>query len=342
MTTDTEAESTVKGWVEPEIDSELRVLIVDDEPTNLALLVEVLGNMYRVQAASNGIKALELAGAEPPPNLILLDVMMPDMDGHEVCRRLKADDKTRDIPVIFVTGHDDVEFETHGFALGAADYITKPIRPALVRARVHTHLALQQRNRSLEALVQARTAQIMESNRLLQVEIIEREQAMERIEHILGHDSLTRLPNRMRFLKTLAEAVTSAKMHSRALAVITISLEHFAAINKKHGQENGDLTLQELGLRVLAIAGAEQLCCRSGPTTFSVIVQGDNNGADALKQRVNSTLEQLSDSLAKPVELAECTIPVHFRAGFARFTDDERVDASTLLQIAESAAIRTT
>jgi len=119
------------------------VLVVDDTPDNLALMSELLRPRYRVKIASSGEKALRIAGGDPRPDLILLDVMMPGMDGHEVCARLKAEAATRDVPVIFLTARSDVADETRGLALGAVDYITKPISPPIVLARVRTHLRLK-------------------------------------------------------------------------------------------------------------------------------------------------------------------------------------------------------
>jgi adenylate cyclase len=119
-----------------------RVLIVDDAPENIDILGNALTD-YRRSVAMNGEKALQRAMSDNPPDLILLDVMMPGMDGFEVCRRLKAEPRTRDIPVIFVTAKGEVEDETLGFALGAVDYITKPISPPIVQARVKTHLMLK-------------------------------------------------------------------------------------------------------------------------------------------------------------------------------------------------------
>lgn len=119
------------------------VLVVDDTPDNLLLMSELLRDRYRVKIANHGEKALAIARAEHRPDLILLDVMMPGLDGHEVCRRLKADPATRDVPVIFLTAKSDVADETRGLALGAVDYITKPISPPIVMARVRTHLQLK-------------------------------------------------------------------------------------------------------------------------------------------------------------------------------------------------------
>ncbi|MCY4746264.1 two-component system response regulator [Pelomonas sp. UHG3] len=119
------------------------VLVVDDTPENLELMFGLLQDDYRVLVANSGERALRLAEGEHPPDLILLDIMMPDMDGYEVCRRLKAGTRTRDIPVIFLTAKSEIEDETHGLALGAVDYLTKPISPPIVLARVRTHLTLK-------------------------------------------------------------------------------------------------------------------------------------------------------------------------------------------------------
>ena len=119
------------------------ILIVDDTPENLAVLNGLLSPLHRVRAVNSGQRALQAAASRPRPDLILLDVMMPEMDGYEVIRRLRADVATADIPVIFVTALDSSDDEEHGLSLGAVDYITKPIRPAIVIARVRTHLELK-------------------------------------------------------------------------------------------------------------------------------------------------------------------------------------------------------
>lgn len=146
-------------------------LIVDDMPENLAVLGDALQCDFHVRVANNGRRGLEIAAGEPPPDLILLDVMMPDLDGYEVIRRLKQDARLRDIPVIFVTAMDSDSDEETGLSLGAVDYIHKPIRPAIVLARAHTQLdlktardALAERNCNLEIEVQRRVRE----NQLIQ------------------------------------------------------------------------------------------------------------------------------------------------------------------------------
>ena len=119
------------------------VLVVDDTPDNLVLMSGLLKDDYRVKVANSGERALKIAISDNPPDLVLLDIMMPEMDGYEVCKRLKAYPATRRIPVIFLTAMAEVEDETKGLSLGAVDYITKPISPPIVLARVKTHLALK-------------------------------------------------------------------------------------------------------------------------------------------------------------------------------------------------------
>jgi adenylate cyclase len=128
------------------------ILIVDDTPENVDVLAGVLREHYQIKVALNGPKALKIAQSDPAPALILLDVMMPEMDGYQVCLQLQADERTRRIPVIFVTAKSEVEDEAQGFGLGAVDYITKPVNPAIVLARVRTHLALRHSLRKLEDL----------------------------------------------------------------------------------------------------------------------------------------------------------------------------------------------
>jgi sigma-B regulation protein RsbU (phosphoserine phosphatase) len=124
-------------------DQKKTVLLVDDAPANIQIANSILKDIYKIRVATSGAKALDLARVIPPPDLILLDVMMPEMDGYEVCTQLKLDPQTRDIPVIFLTGQTEVEDETKGFEVGAVDYIHKPFSPAVVKARVQTHLVLR-------------------------------------------------------------------------------------------------------------------------------------------------------------------------------------------------------
>ena len=170
-------------------DRKKMVLVVDDSPENIDLLGDVLNRDYDIKVALNGEKALKIAGSDIPPDIILLDIMMPGMDGYEVCRRLKSDAKTQDIPVIFVSSMDEVEDETKGLEVGAIDYITKPIRPPIVQARVRSQIELKQareslknQNEILEQRVEERTREVLD---LQQVEF-ELRAAQEKVENELN------------------------------------------------------------------------------------------------------------------------------------------------------------
>jgi phosphoserine phosphatase RsbU/P len=149
------------------------VLLVDDEPANIQIVNSILKDVYKTRIATSGAKALELASQEPAPDLILLDVMMPEMDGYEVCSRLKSADHTRDIPVIFLTGQTEIEDETKGFKVGAVDYIHKPFSPAVVQARVHTHLVLRGIREQLASQLQTIQCE-MDTARQIQISILPR------------------------------------------------------------------------------------------------------------------------------------------------------------------------
>ncbi|MCF6219194.1 MAG: response regulator [Gammaproteobacteria bacterium] len=150
-----------------------RVLIVDDERFHLNVMADLLGEEHNILVAKDGSRALEIAATKPVPDLILLDVLMPEMDGYEVCKRLKRDPRTRHIPVIFLTVKSDVDDEKYGFDLGAVDYITKPYSVPIVKARVATHLALSralcelaQQNELLEKRVRERTQEIVQAHEM--------------------------------------------------------------------------------------------------------------------------------------------------------------------------------
>src|SRR5574343_84684 len=137
------------------------ILIVDDNPENIDLLSEVLREEYRIRVATSGERALKIVYSDEPPDLILLDIMMPGISGLEICRRLKANPDRRCIPVIFVTAMSSPEDERRGLETGAVDYITKPISPPIVKARVRTHLALYDQSRELEHMVLQRTHELL-------------------------------------------------------------------------------------------------------------------------------------------------------------------------------------
>jgi putative two-component system response regulator len=144
-------------------DAKAKILIVDDTPVNIRVLVEALKNDYKLSIATNGKVAINYAKADNPPDLILLDIMMPEINGYQVCKMLKEKDQTKDIPVIFITAMSEEQNETYGLEMGAVDYIVKPINQRIVKARIKTQLELKQHRDHLEDLVKEKTAEIMES-----------------------------------------------------------------------------------------------------------------------------------------------------------------------------------
>src|SRR5215469_9434290 len=164
----------VKGSLMHRIADKNILLLVDDDPENIEIVNSILGDRYEIRVAKNGVKALELANTEPTPGLILLDVIMPHMDGYEACKHLKEDAKTRDIPVIFLTGKTDVADETRGFEVGAVDYIHKPFSPPIVTARVRTHLMLRDAHETVARQLATMNSEL-EMARQVQLSILPRE-----------------------------------------------------------------------------------------------------------------------------------------------------------------------
>ena len=194
------------------------VLVVDDTPDNLSLISNLLKDAYKVKVAINGEKALRIAAGDGQPDLILLDIMMPGMDGYEVCSRLKADAATRDIPVIFVTAKAAEEDERVGLELGAVDYITKPISPAILRARVKAQLALKaaadflrDKNDFLEQQVAKRTREI---SAIQDVTIL----AMASLAETRDSDTGNHILRTQNYVKALAERLRG---HSRFAAFLS-------------------------------------------------------------------------------------------------------------------------
>ena len=183
------------------------ILIVDDTPENLAVLAELLQPPYRVRAANSGRRALQIAVVEPIPDLILLDVMMPDMDGYAVLEHLRADERTRQVPVIFVTAMDSTEDEEHGLDCGAVDYITKPIRPAIVLARIRTQLEIKQARdilRDQNAYLEAEVTRRMGENQLIQEVSIH---ALARLAETRDPETGNHLRRTQEYVRTLARGL---------------------------------------------------------------------------------------------------------------------------------------
>ena len=200
------------------ISNNARILIVDDTPENLAVLGDVLQPDYTVLATTSGARALAIAAAHPPPDLILLDIMMPQMDGYTVLGRLRENPDTRGIPVIFLTALGNTQDEEYGLALGAADYIAKPIRPALVLARVRTQLEAKRARDALRdhnAVLEAEIAQRMADNEHIQAVSI---RALAHLAEIRDTDTGNHLLRTQAYVHQLA---TRLSTHPRFAATLT-------------------------------------------------------------------------------------------------------------------------
>jgi putative two-component system response regulator len=193
------------------------ILIVDDEPFYRELLEELLSSEYTVSVASSGVQAIEQINSGQHPTLILLDVIMPEVDGYEICRRLKAEPTTHDIPVIFLTGKIEVDDETLGLELGAVDYIAKPISPPVLLSRVRNHLALAQQRTALESLVVERTKQIEKAKDAVTF-------SMGALAEARDNETGYHLQRTRLYVKSIAEKMSSNEQYSKNLTPKMIDL----------------------------------------------------------------------------------------------------------------------
>lgn len=239
------------------------VLIVDDVPVNIKILADTLRREYRIKVSSNGADALERAQLQPQPDLILLDVMMPDLDGYEVCRRLKSNPATRSIPVIFVTAKSSEADQELGFKLGGVDYITKPFSIPIVKARVHTHVLLKRQA-----------------------------DALERLSHI---DPLTGIANRRQFDSALNIEWKRAVREGKPLSILMIDIDHFKDYNDHYGHGAGDECLRWVAATLeQGISRPGDLVARYGGEEFVVILpMTGSTSAYQLAERLRESILEL-------------------------------------------------
>jgi two-component system cell cycle response regulator len=245
------------------------ILVADDEPVNRALIQRRLEREgYRVLTANDGSEAVERA-REALPDLVILDVMMPGMDGMDACRLIKADGRTHDIPVIFLSARDETEMKVNGLSLGADDYISKPFEAEELIARVHVAIRLkrerdQLRTNAEEASMRAELAQ---------------EQAMT--------DALTGLLNRYGLQHILTREQSEARRYYRTLSCLLIDLDNFKTINDTYGHAIGDLVLQQIA-RVLAeaVRGSDTVFRYGGEEFLVLLPETDLEGAIALGEKI--------------------------------------------------------
>jgi diguanylate cyclase (GGDEF)-like protein len=284
------------------------ILIVDDKIDNLRFLsASLIDRGYRVRCAKNGTMAL-ITSQKELPSLILLDIKMPDMDGYEVCENLKANELTRDIPVIFLSALDDVFDKVKAFTVGGIDYITKPFHLEEVVVRIQNQLALQaaraevsRLNAELELKVQQRTVQLEQVIRQLNKEVVEHKQTQEKLLAQALHDALTGLPNRTLFMEHLEKALQRSRRNKNYwFAVLFIDLDRFKTINDSWGHPVGDQLL-------IAISRILKGCCREVDTVarlsgdeFTIILEDLPDFQEAI-----AIAERLLDKLKSPIYLGE-------------------------------------
>ncbi len=278
-----------------------RLLVVDDQPANIQAVYQAFSADHQVLMATGGEQALKLANTRQP-DLILLDVVMPGMDGHEVCRRLKADAATRDIPVIFVTAHSDEAAETQGLALGAVDFISKPINPAIVRARVKTHLTLKAQADLLRQWVYV--------------------------------DGLTGVRNRRGFDELLASEWGRSVREGSALSVILLDVDFFKRYNDHYGHQAGDACLRTVaGFLRQAVKRPGDLVARYGGEEFACLLPGTSlDGALDFARQLGAGIEALA------LEHAQSTVSrvVTVSLGVCARRGDQPGSAEALLRAADA------
>jgi len=280
------------------------IMIVDDTPENLALLASMLGDAgHRVLAFPSAKMALA-AAERRPPDLVLLDICMPQMDGFELARCFKANPALAEIPILFLSALSETAEKVTAFAVGGVDYIVKPVQVAEVQVRVETHLRIRRLAKSLA-----------EQNRAL-------EQALARIAELATHDELTGLLNRRATLDRLRELHALSARHGAPESLVFVDLDHFKRINDEHGHAAGDAVLTAAGERLRAAVRSTDVVGRWGGEEFLIVLRqtGSNDAADVaekLRARLAST----------PVELAGVRHGLTGSFGVATLRAGEALDA---------------
>lgn len=289
------------------------ILIVDDITDNLRVLSNTLNQEgYRIRCAKNGVTALK-AAAKIVPNLILLDINMPDMNGYEVCRRLKSEPNTQDIPVVFLSALNDVWDKVKAFEVGGVDYITKPFQVEEVLIRVKNQLELQTAkaevsllNQQLEQKVRERTLQLKitnqklaATNQQLKQEIYERQKAQQQLIQDALYDSLTRLPNRTLLMERIDRAVRYASRNPEHLfALLFIDLDRFKSINDSLGHLAGDRLLIEIAKILESNMRTIDTVARLGGDEFVILLDDIYSLKDA-----TNVANRIQEKLKVPINI---------------------------------------
>ncbi|MBE9526066.1 MAG: response regulator, partial [Proteobacteria bacterium] len=275
------------------------ILVVDDIRVNQEILVSLLSPFYHVKVAGNGFRALDIAQHFPHPDLILLDITMPNMDGYEICKRLQDDPLTHDIPVIFITAASEYESETLGLKLGAVDYIRKPISPDTTLQRIQHQLLLKQHEKELV--------------------------------HIAHYDLLTDIPNRVLLADRLKHTVALSKREDKILAICYLDIDGFKLVNDTLGHKAGDEVLVEITRRISNILRESDTVARLGGDEFALLLPGLDS-----KNECTITLNRLHEAIAQPILINEQTCVVTASIGVSFFPTDD-TDPDVILHNADQA-----
>lgn len=278
-----------------------RLLLVDDQSIHIQLLHELFRDECHIFIATSGQRALDIC-RDHPPDLILLDVEMPGMDGFEVCRRLMADPATRNIPVIFLTAHNDAQQETQGLELGAVDFIAKPINPAVVRARVRTHLTLKRQSDSMRRLAFL--------------------------------DGLTGVYNRRYFDQQFAIEAGRSLRSGAPLALVLIDIDCFKPYNDRYGHQAGDdcLRLVARCLKASFKRPADLFARYGGEEFVGVLPDTGLEAALALAGQMERSVR----ALELPHEASLVASQVTISAGVSAWEGERSGDAQALLEVADA------
>ncbi len=281
--------------------SKQTILIVDDMPINIQVLARCLKSDYHIKIATDGEKVIEICMSENPPDLILLDIMMPGMDGYEVCDALKKNIKTQNIPIIFVTAKGEIEDETKGLELGAVDYITKPFHMPVVKARINTHIDLKRKSDILELM--------------------------------LAMDSLTEIPNRRHFDTVLVSEWNRAKRSGSPVSIIILDIDYFKNFNDNYGHPAGDECLKLVAQTLKkCVKRSGEVVARYGGEEFAVILPGVNHSdvlglAETLRYNIESLNIMHSYS-----DIANC---ITISLGAATASPDNGLEPAELINTAD-------
>ncbi|MDC7825005.1 diguanylate cyclase [Pseudomonas sp. BLCC-B13] len=251
----------MEPWLDPSL-GRPKLLLVDDQPINIRALHQLFRFDCDVLMATGGEQAIDICKAQLP-DLVLLDVVMDGVDGHEVCRRLKSDSLTRDIPIIFLSANNQEEDEAEGLELGAVDYISKPFNPVIVRARVKTHLTLKLQSDLLRAMAML--------------------------------DGLTGVANRRKLENRMEAAWAHACREGSPISLIMIDVDYFKKYNDHYGHQAGDQCLRRLAQAVASILNRPyDLLARYGGEEFACLLPDtDQRGAKLVAQKIMAAVADL-------------------------------------------------